>query len=113
MGFSSELAKPPDSCPLYLSRASIWEMRGRQAAPGSERSTKRQPWALETAGSSPVRCAAVNFKQKGGEQHMEKVDQEAIGSIYEALSLASRHLAEAAASLAASAVPAVGLPLAG
>jgi len=40
-------------------------------------------------------------------------DREAIRPIYEALSLASSHLAEAAASLAASAVPTVGLPLAG
>ena len=38
---------------------------------------------------------------------------EALGQIHESLSLTTRHLAEAAATLAASAVPAMGIPMAG
>ena len=38
---------------------------------------------------------------------------EAIGQIHESLSLTTRHLAEAAATLAASAAPALGVPMAG
>src|SRR6185295_2243243 len=86
---------------------------GKKCRPGKPLSKngpiKCQLWELESAGSSPARCAIPI--QKGGEYKMAKIDEAELHALLDVLGVTSRHLAETAANLAVGAVPAAGLPL--
>lgn len=108
MGPGVKRREHPKDAPVSLQGINTGTSEGWEAAE-PKGSTKCQLWGLETAGSSPVRCAYS--VPEGGENDMGKIDEAVLGRMYETLALTSRYLAEASATLAAGAVPILGLPL--